>query len=823
MADVPDLDAIGSANSTPAGSVPDWDAIDSANSTPAGSVPDWGALDSSVSSSDTGDALPLTIHAKERRDQMAPYLAEASKNEAEQFSEFGFAANALASLNAVDPGGKIPLLSPALDAAVKAGYAALGAGTGATWQERYSDLGRKLEAEQAVSEARHPIANTVGSVLAGALLPTFGAARLGPAIQRGIASTIGPGIISAAGGVGGDIAGAGLLSAGYGAASGAETGDTLEERAQNAIRSAKAGALAGPSVMGYNIPLAVALPLAGKAIEAGARMPMMTGDPAASKLKNALQADTAARAELGPINPTSPALGMTAADVGAADKANQPWMIGDVGGENTRNLARQVANVSPTAKTILQSPLEGRFQSQGGRFSDFAKGLFSASAPEVRDQLQSAAKVQNKGAYDAAYNHPNAQAMWGPEFQQMTASPAVQDAIGKAETIGKNYAAATGTPPVVNPFVKGEDGVWSLKKNPDGSVAIPNLQFWDQVKQALDDQVQSLYASGSNAANSVKNVRNRLRDTLDEQVPNYADARSGAAKFFKADDMLEAGSNFTKRMNVFDYADAQKALAAATPAERELFGTGMASAIAHEAANSKDTSNVVRLFNSPQLREKMELGMGAARAASVESYLRRESMMNMLRTAVGGNSSTAAQLMALGMAGGEGVKALWDNKEDLLENPGKAAAAGAAAIAASALIKYNHNMDRTLAPQIARLLTSSDPADIRRIHAASVQSYKIRDAIRNAEMGIAANFARMKEKSNPSSPFVPQPEPPLYGREGRTERASGGRIMDHDAEADRLVRAADMAKNSVNKTTEKLLDVPDAAIIKALDVAQQAI
>ena len=68
-----------------------------------------------------------------------------------------------------------------------------------------------------------------------------------------------------------------------------------------------------------------------------------------------------------------------------------------------------------------------------------------------------------------------------------------------------------------------------------------------------------------------------------------------------------------------------------------------------------------------------------------------------------------------------------------------------------------------------------------------------------------------------------QPNTMAQSAGGRTERASGGRIMDHDAEADRLVRAADMAKNSVNKTTEKLLDVPDEAIIKALDVAQQAI
>jgi len=32
-----------------------------------------------------------------------------------------------------------------------------------------------------------------------------------------------------------------------------------------------------------------------------------------------------------------------------------------------------------------------------------------------------------------------------------------------------------------------------------------------------------------------------------------------------------------------------------------------------------------------------------------------------------------------------------------------------------------------------------------------------------------------------------------------------------------------MAKNKVNQSTEKLLNVPDEAIIKALDVAQQAI
>jgi hypothetical protein len=71
-----------------------------------------------------------------------------------------------------------------------------------------------------------------------------------------------------------------------------------------------------------------------------------------------------------------------------------------------------------------------------------------------------------------------------------------------------------------------------------------------------------------------------------------------------------------------------------------------------------------------------------------------------------------------------------------------------------------------------------------------------------------------------SQKFLPQQQ---QADGGRIERASGGRIIDHEAEADHLVRAAEMAKNKVNQSTEKLLNVPDEAIIKALDVAQQAI
>ena len=58
---------------------------------------------------------------------------------------------------------------------------------------------------------------------------------------------------------------------------------------------------------------------------------------------------------------------------------------------------------------------------------------------------------------------------------------------------------------------------------------------------------------------------------------------------------------------------------------------------------------------------------------------------------------------------------------------------------------------------------------------------------------------------------------------GRVSRATGGKVSNHEETADRLVRAAERAKNINNKDTEPLLGVHDDAIAKALDVAQAAI
>jgi hypothetical protein len=57
----------------------------------------------------------------------------------------------------------------------------------------------------------------------------------------------------------------------------------------------------------------------------------------------------------------------------------------------------------------------------------------------------------------------------------------------------------------------------------------------------------------------------------------------------------------------------------------------------------------------------------------------------------------------------------------------------------------------------------------------------------------------------------------------RAGRKSGGRVENHDVEADQLVRAAERAKRGLSAHTEGLLNTPDDAVASALEVANRSI
>jgi len=486
-----------------------------------------------------------------------------------------------------------------------------------------------------------------------------------------------------------------ITGAGVGAAYGAGNGETPMERATGAAT----GAVLGGATGGLAPPLVEG---AIQGVNAAAR-------PVINSARGAFNPEgEASRRVVTALNRDFQNEGpqFTPEETAVARAANSPTAVIDAGGETTRALARSAANTSPEAREELAGLVHDRFGTQNTRTADFVQRLTGATGdnPSTTEALQAQARRANRPAYERAYQ--DGPVVWNPDIEQVTQAPAVQDAIRKATRSGANRAAADGFQPVRNPFEFDDTGHMSLRTNPDGSQAMPSLQFWDHVKRNLDDQVNTLQRSGENsAARDVNDLRRQLVGHLDNEVPSYQAARAGAAQAFGAQDALEAGSNFvTSKM---DNAEARRAVQRMSPAERQLFQQGYASTLINKVNEVGDRRTVLNtIAQSPADRERLEIALGPQRARQLEAFLRVEGIMDRARTAITGNSTTARQLAELGLAGGAyGIAGHGD-----LTDP--------RAVATGALVwglTHGHNrINENVARRVGEMLASNDPNVLQR-------------------------------------------------------------------------------------------------------------
>jgi hypothetical protein len=434
------------------------------------------------------------------------------------------------------------------------------------------------------------------------------------------------------------VANAAAKGAAYGGVSGFGTGEGPEDRAARARFGAEIGGVAGAGG-------SIGLDVAAKGISQLGKPLIAAINPeaaAASRVGAAISRDQAAGS------------GLSDADFAAAQTGGQPVTNLERGGELTRSLMRSAANTSPQARETIEQAISGegsRFETQGDRLTDFlANTVNGQDALGVREALLQQARTANAPAYAAAYGHPNAQALWDQNFHELTGAPALQAAIRKASTKGANQAAAEGVRQTPNPFVTDGQGNLTLRTNPDGSFAYPNLRFWDSVKQNLDDQINTLQRAGkkSAAADAIQ-LKNRLANLLDENVPAYQSARSSAAAYFGAQDALSAGENFVgMRGSIGDAATAWRNM---SDPEKRLFKLGFVSKLVDTVSKVPDRSDVVRrIFGSNDARNRVRLALGPDDAEELEAFLGVEGLMDKARKALG-NSTTARQQSELGIAG----------------------------------------------------------------------------------------------------------------------------------------------------------------------------
>jgi hypothetical protein len=359
------------------------------------------------------------------------------------------------------------------------------------------------------------------------------------------------------------------------------------------------------------------------------------------------------------------------------------------------------------------------------------------------------------------------------------------------------------------------------------------LQFWDYVKRGIDDQIGPALRSGEkDKAAGLIQLKQKLLGELDTAAPSYAAARKTAFDAFGANNALEAGENFTRMAPTAKTADMKAALAQMTPAQQDIFGRGMASQMAQTALNANARRNVIGMFNSPEMRERLQLGMGAQRANQVEAFLRNESLMDMARTAVGGNSTTLRQTsdalknsymgalargatgpVAGGVAGGaESYRRNGLDPVAIAKGVGYGAATGAA-------LRYGAGRNSAIMEEIANQLTSRDPAVVSQATNRIAKSPALMNMLRQAEIGMASSSARIgaDQRPNPMGWNVTRAAQPAYAKGGKVSKPS------HEFLVDRLMKLAEKAKKDGKRATAPILNMPDDAVTAALAKAQEAI
>lgn len=399
---------------------------------------------------------------------------------------------------------------------------------------------------------------------------------------------------------------------------------------------------------------------------------------------------------------------LTPADIAAARAAGQDIVVGDLGATGTLRLARAAGNISEDAAARLRAAADPRYTEQGRRSAGFIEDMFGGdlNMTAANDILRDTARQVNAPLYRAAYQAGENANLWNPTLERLSQSPSVQAAIRDAESRAADRAPIEGNIVIRNPFRFDEQGRMVWGTTADGGQILPNLQFWDQVQRNLREAAESA-APGSARQSDLKALRDRLNRELDTAVPEFGQARGMARQFFGAEDALEAGQTFFRQNREIQLTDTQKAFRSMSRPEQELFRRGFASELAGAVLRPADSRDIVKMFEGAN-RRKLEVIMPPDQLRQLEAFVRREGIMNRLRAATQGNSSTAQQLRDMSVGAGAGAGVGIFTAADPLTTGGTALLGGL-------LARIRSGVNENVMREVGEILSSSDPDRINKL------------------------------------------------------------------------------------------------------------
>jgi hypothetical protein len=313
---------------------------------------------------------------------------------------------------------------------------------------------------------------------------------------------------------------------------------------------------------------------------------------------------------------------------------------------------------------------------------------------------------------------------------------------------------------------------------------------------------------------AVTGVRTALSKTLKDQISGYEELMGKYSDIYSMLDANEQGANIFGKGKDALRPDQVSAMAA-DPLTGNAFKVGARAAVTNKLATSPDDIKALKtMVGGPgdYTRQNIETLYGPNSIGIIQNAAQREA-----------NSNEVAKRLISARTEGQrslGAKDYQQSTAPLSEQPIKQAYTKFVQKPINSVIDWARGRTGAEYSQgFGNFLTMPRNAGIKGLQSA----LQGQAAARAANKAVSPALSAVEGATN-----VQQQNSPVFrkagGSVGRIGRASGGKVKKNVQHlVDRLMNLAEQAKRSTDNNTKPLLDAPDASIVKALRVANEAI
>lgn len=330
-----------------------------------------------------------------------------------------------------------------------------------------------------------------------------------------------------------------------------------------------------------------------------------------------------------------------------ARQMGQDATLVDIGGSKAVGLGQGVIDADTTGDALaLARRTYGK--RAAGQTARLERGINKATGNKRRflsvlDEINDRQRQASSAAYDAAFNSPSFNPV-DKDLIDLINRPGIKRQLGKALDDAVNEGRSV---PALEKIVMQGDNVKI------GKELMPDMQGWDAIKRRLDKAVTSAYRTSDPGASSLKVLRNKLRDVLDDVNPEYKAARNIYAGDAALKDALSEGESFLTRKT----REVRAVIRDLSESEKEAYLTGAVEAIKEKMGRARaGEMGSFRFLETGNAKEKLRMLFPAGRDGDREMsrlmrILNTERKFATTQGEIVGNSATA-----LRQAGGRMLK-----------------------------------------------------------------------------------------------------------------------------------------------------------------------